>query len=46
MLIAIKDSDKDAFWGVGADGTGRNELGKALEKLRDKLKIASEPHGP
>ncbi|KAF5370434.1 hypothetical protein D9615_009749 [Tricholomella constricta] len=34
----IEDSDKDAFWGVGADGKGRNELGKALERLRDKLR--------
>jgi len=33
----VEDSDKDAFWGVGADGKGRNELGKALERLRDKL---------
>ncbi|KAI0784007.1 hypothetical protein BC629DRAFT_1272313, partial [Irpex lacteus] len=33
----VEDSDKDAFWGVGADGTGRNELGKALERLRTKL---------
>ncbi|TFK27460.1 DUF1768-domain-containing protein [Coprinopsis marcescibilis] len=34
----IEDSDKDAFWGVGADRRGRNELGKALEKLRTKLR--------
>lgn len=34
----VEDSDKDAFWGVGADGRGRNELGKALERLRDKLR--------
>ncbi|KAF8072199.1 hypothetical protein FPV67DRAFT_1411910 [Lyophyllum atratum] len=36
----VEDSDKDAFWGVGADGKGRNELGKALERLRDKLRQA------
>jgi len=34
----IEDSDKDSFWGVGADRRGRNELGKALERLRDKLR--------
>ncbi|KAG5653228.1 hypothetical protein H0H81_001611 [Sphagnurus paluster] len=34
----VEDSDKDAFWGVGADGKGRNELGKALERLRAKLR--------
>lgn len=33
-----QDSDKDAFWGVGADGKGRNELGKALERLRAQLR--------
>ncbi|KAF8972245.1 hypothetical protein BDZ97DRAFT_1901350 [Flammula alnicola] len=34
----IEDSDKDAFWGVGADRRGRNELGKCLERLRAKLR--------
>jgi len=33
----IEDSDKDAFWGVGPDGRGRNELGKCLERLRATL---------
>lgn len=36
----VEDSDKDAFWGVGADRKGRNELGKALERLRAKLREA------
>ncbi|KAJ7471407.1 hypothetical protein B0H11DRAFT_1730053 [Mycena galericulata] len=34
----VEDSDKDSFWGVGADRRGRNELGKALERLRTKLR--------
>ncbi|KAL1737992.1 hypothetical protein HDZ31DRAFT_17358, partial [Schizophyllum fasciatum] len=34
----VEDSDKDAFWGVGADGRGRNELGKALMRLRASLR--------
>ncbi|KAK1231542.1 hypothetical protein PQX77_005334 [Marasmius sp. AFHP31] len=34
----IEDSDKDAFWGVGPDGRGRNELGKALEWLRARFR--------
>lgn len=34
----IEDSPIDSFWGVGADGRGRNELGKALMKIRDVLK--------
>ena len=29
----------DAFWGIGPDGTGRNELGKALVRLREKLRF-------
>ncbi|KAF8626119.1 hypothetical protein AX17_006614 [Amanita inopinata Kibby_2008] len=36
----IEDSDKDAFWGWGADRKGRNELGKALERLRARLREA------
>ncbi|KAG6910259.1 hypothetical protein DXG01_012070 [Tephrocybe rancida] len=40
----FEDSDKDAFWGVGADWTGRNELGKALERLRSKLRSPT-PNG-
>jgi len=34
----VEDSDKDSFWGVGADRKGRNELGKALERLRERLR--------
>ncbi|KAJ7888790.1 hypothetical protein B0H13DRAFT_2235009 [Mycena leptocephala] len=34
----VEDSDKDSFWGVGTDRRGRNELGKALERLRTKLR--------
>jgi len=36
----IENSDKDAFWGCGADGKGRNELGRALERLRAQLREA------
>ncbi|KAG6374827.1 hypothetical protein JVT61DRAFT_4212 [Boletus reticuloceps] len=34
----VEDSDKDAFWGVGPDGKGENQLGKALQRLRAKLR--------
>ncbi|PFH48374.1 hypothetical protein AMATHDRAFT_150037 [Amanita thiersii Skay4041] len=34
----IEASDLDAFWGWGADHKGRNELGKALMRLRAKLR--------
>ncbi|KAK2460254.1 hypothetical protein APHAL10511_007643 [Amanita phalloides] len=33
----IEASDQDSFWGWGADRKGRNELGKALMRLRMKL---------
>lgn len=33
----IEDSPYDAYWGIGKDGTGENQLGKALERLRLKL---------
>jgi len=33
-----QDSPRDWFWGVGADRTGSNELGKALMRLRDELR--------
>ncbi|GLB39194.1 putative protein with domain of unknown function (DUF1768) [Lyophyllum shimeji] len=34
----VEDSPIDAFWGVGHDGRGRNELGKALMRLRKQLR--------
>lgn len=36
----IEASDKDGFWGWGPDRRGRNELGKALERLRARLREA------
>ncbi|GJE95792.1 NADAR family protein [Phanerochaete sordida] len=36
--VLVEDSPVDSFWGCGADGKGRNELGKALMRLRDKLR--------
>lgn len=42
----IEDSPRDWFWGVGADGTGRNELGKALMRLRDELRRKASNKSP
>lgn len=41
----VEDSDKDAFWGIGPDGKGENQLGKALQRLRAKLRddVSSKP---
>ncbi|KAH7885668.1 hypothetical protein F5I97DRAFT_1829656 [Phlebopus sp. FC_14] len=37
----VEDSDKDAFWGIGPNGNGENQLGKALQRLRSKLQDES-----
>lgn len=34
----IEDSPDDVFWGIGRDRRGRNELGKALMRLRGRLR--------
>lgn len=34
----VEDSHVDAFWGVGKNGKGRNELGKALVRLRERFR--------
>ena len=41
ILAPFQASEQDAFWGCGLDGKGRNELGKALMKLRDELRALS-----
>ncbi|KAL6299583.1 hypothetical protein BKA93DRAFT_742118 [Sparassis latifolia] len=33
----FENSPVDSFWGIGEDANGRNELGKALMRLREKL---------
>jgi len=34
----MENSPTDYYWGCGKDGTGRNELGKILMKIRSKLR--------
>ncbi|KAG1743472.1 hypothetical protein EDB19DRAFT_1633326, partial [Suillus lakei] len=34
----VEDSPTDYFWGIGATRTGRNELGKALVRLREEFR--------
>lgn len=34
----VEDSPVDYYWGCGADGTGKNMLGKLLMELREELK--------
>ena len=34
----VEHTDADAFWGDGGDGRGRNELGRILMAVRDRLR--------
>ncbi|KAJ6541805.1 hypothetical protein B0H19DRAFT_1174732 [Mycena capillaripes] len=38
----VENSAEDPFWGVGKDGKGQNELGKALERLRAKIRSTED----
>jgi predicted NAD-dependent protein-ADP-ribosyltransferase YbiA (DUF1768 family) len=31
-----------SYWGDGGDGSGQNELGKTLMRVRDQLKIQAQ----
>lgn len=37
-LVIVKHEPRDAWWGDGPDGSGRNEMGKLWMRLRDELK--------
>ncbi|GAB4205248.1 MAG: NADAR family protein [Roseiflexaceae bacterium] len=34
----IENAPNDYYWGIGADGSGKNMLGKLLMQLRDELR--------
>jgi ribA/ribD-fused uncharacterized protein len=36
--ILVEHTTNDSYWGDGGDGTGRNQLGITLMKVRDSLK--------
>jgi N-glycosidase YbiA len=36
--LLVENSPRDYYWGCGKDGTGRNELGKLLMRLRKLLR--------
>ena len=38
-LVSVK---REAYWGAGLDGTGQNQLGILLEKIRDKFAYDDE----
>lgn len=39
----VENAPGDYYWGCGADGSGRNMLGRILMELRAELRGASEP---
>ncbi|PVF95498.1 DUF1768-domain-containing protein [Serendipita vermifera] len=40
--ILIEDSPTDPFWGIGADGKGANNLGRALMDIRKAMREIQE----
>jgi ribA/ribD-fused uncharacterized protein len=47
MLLATGDEElaeanpADSYWGIGGDGSGRNELGKIMIRIRAELQAAA-----
>jgi ribA/ribD-fused uncharacterized protein len=41
----VEDSPIDSFWGIGADGSGQNQLGEALMKVRATLTAFEKERG-
>jgi len=39
--LLVEDSPHDAFWGIGRDGTGKNQLGLLLQETRAELRASS-----
>lgn len=38
----VENAPGDRYWGIGADGTGKNMLGKILVEVREKLRQDDE----
>ena len=41
----VENSRTDYYWGCGADGSGRNQLGKTMMEVREILRQESEAGG-
>jgi len=46
--LLVEDSPRDYYWGCGKDGTGQNELGKMLMRVRCYLRqqLSHTQHNP
>lgn len=38
--VLVEHTDNDSYWGDGGDGSGRNQLGKTLMRVREELRAA------
>ena len=42
--VLVEHTARDAYWGDGGDGSGKNRLGRLLMRLRDELRaVETEP---
>lgn len=51
VLWDEQHTPRDRYWGDGGDGTGRNQLGKTLMRVREEIKasasgVATDATGP
>ena len=44
--VLVEHTYKDAYWGDGGDGSGKNMLGKVLMQVRDELRGAASGTQP
>jgi hypothetical protein len=42
----VENSPYDAFWGIGRDGTGQNQLGLLLQEIRTELRANAISRSP
>ena len=36
--LLVENAPGDYYWGIGADGTGKNRLGRILMEVRNELR--------
>ncbi|MEL6343756.1 MAG: NADAR family protein [Myxococcota bacterium] len=40
--VLVEHTERDAYWGDGGDGSGKNMLGRILMEIREELRLAQE----
>ena len=41
--LLVENAPGDYYWGIGADGSGKNMLGRILMEIRDELRSNAQP---